>query len=87
MELIKELTRDEMKNVMAGFNMACDGKCLHCHTESGGYESWARSEEPEDGAEAGCEDIYNYPADEVDGIYNDCSVGLEYDVAIMYHCG
>jgi|AntRauTorcE11898_2_1112593.scaffolds.fasta_scaffold89754_1 hypothetical protein len=60
MKFAKTLSRDEMKNVMAG------GGCLYCFTPNGS-EGWYRSEEPADHSQS-CQDIYPaYEDGEVSG--------------------
>ena len=78
-ERAKTLTRDEMKNVMAGDKedpQFQNGLCLYCWTP-GGFESWCRTDTGSN-PEGLCEGIYEaYDASEVTGNWQtggtDCS--------------
>jgi len=70
MELIKELTRNEMRNVQAG-----DGAYLHCETPNGS-ESWYRTDTSIDPIQA-CRNIYPAFGDAVTGNYGPAPILVE----------
>lgn len=83
MSFTKTLSRDEMKNVMAGFSGDCGGgTCLYCHNPGGGYEGWYRDDTSED-ADSECGDIYGSDAI---GSYQECGSHEDHGVQAPVYC-
>lgn len=80
MNFVKTLSRDEMKNVMAGSNENCpdgNGGCITCFTPDG-EECWYRCDNEGDANQI-CQSIYPAHGDQVFGFHSVCDSSCTYN--------